>query len=372
MDFTLTEPQLAVEESAGRLFRGQVDAARCAEIEVTEDRIDRDLWAALAQADLLALAVPERAGGAGLGMTELCLLLRAQGQHVAPVPLWPTLVLGALPLARFGSDEVAAALLHGVARGDVFLTAACASAALGEVSVEVDPSGRLTGTVPAVPQAHVADAIVVPARLSGGEVVLRLVDRRAAGVALERAVTTNLEIHPHLHLDGAASQVLVGPEGGAEALAWMLDAAWTGLAALALGVAESALAQTAAYLNERTQFGRPLSTFQGTMLRAADAAIDIEAMQVTCWQAAWRLDAGRDASDAVAIAKWHAAERGQRVVHSTQHLHGGIGADVSYPIHRYFLWGKQLELLLGGPSVQLHRLGDMVAEAARTRAGVPG
>jgi alkylation response protein AidB-like acyl-CoA dehydrogenase len=117
------------------------------------------------------------------------------------------------------------------------------------------------------------------------------------------------------------------------------------------------VSQTADYLNTREQFGRPLSTFQGTMLRAADAAIDTESIRVTMWQAAWRLDHGLDADLAVGVASWFASEAGQRAVHATQHLHGGVGADVEYPIHRYFLWGKQIELMLGPPSAQLARLG---------------
>ncbi len=140
------------------------------------------------------------------------------------------------------------------------------------------------------------------------------------------------------------------------------------LCALQVGVCEAALTQTAAYLNGRHQFGRPLSTFQATMLRAADAAIDIEAMRVTWQNAAWRFDTGRDAADAARVAKWQAAERGQRTVHATQHLHGGMGADITYPIHRYFLWGKQIELLLGGPSAQLARLGADIAERALAEA----
>ena len=167
-----------------------------------------------------------------------------------------------------------------------------------------------------------------------------------------------------------ADDVLVGPRGGAEALGLVLQWAWTALCAMQVGLTESGLAQTAAYLNGRHQFGRPLSAFQGAMLRAADAAIDIEAMRVTLWQAAWRLDTGRDATQAVAIAKWQAAERGQRVVHATQHLHGGVGADISYPIHRYFLWGKQIELELGGPSRQLVRLGRLLAAGAGGPADV--
>ena len=130
-----------------------------------------------------------------------------------------------------------------------------------------------------------------------------------------------------------------------------------------LAVAEGALRMAADYTSERQQFGRPLSTFQGVALKAADAYIDTEAMRVTLWQAAWRLTAGLDATREVMVAKWWAAEGGQRVVHITQHLHGGMGADVDYPVHRYFLWGKQIEDTLGGASAQLARLGRALAEA---------
>ena len=107
-------------------------------------------------------------------------------------------------------------------------------------------------------------------------------------------------------------------------------------------------------------------------MRAADAAIDTEAIRVTTWQAAWRLDNGFDAAKAVNVASWFAAEAGQRVVFATQHLHGGMGADISYPIHRYFLWGKQIELQLGSPSAQLARLGRQVAaDLAGERRPVP-
>ena len=184
-------------------------------------------------------------------------------------------------------------------------------------------------------------------------------------------MTTNREIHPHLHLAGVAvgpEDVLVGPDVGRATLDFALVAATIGLCAIQVGVCEAALHQTAAYLNTRHQFGRPLSTFQATMLRAADAAIDIEAMRVTWQNAAWRLDTGRDAADAAHVAKWQAAERGQRTVHATQHLHGGMGADITYPIHRYFLWGKQIELMLGGPSAQLARLGAEIAERALAQA----
>jgi alkylation response protein AidB-like acyl-CoA dehydrogenase len=376
MDFAFTDEQLAVAETATGLFGGLVDPARVAAVEQSDDRVDRDLWQALAGADLLGLAVPEADGGGGYGLLELCLLLEAQGNVVAPVPLWATLVLGALPLARFGSSAQRARWLPGVAAGDTVLTAALTGSASSPTStppVWAEPSGDgwvLEGTELAVPQAHVAARVLVPASTGDG-VLMALVDPHADGVNLERTVTTNREIHPHLRLSGVrveADDVLAAPHAGRAVLDDLLVAATIGLCALQVGVCESALRQTATYLNTRQQFGRPLSTFQGTMLKAADAAIDIEAMRVTWQNAAWCYDTGREAAGPARVAKWQASERGQRAVHATQHLHGGMGADITYPIHRYFLWGKQIELLLGGPSAQLAKLGAAIAAEALAAA----
>ena len=380
MDFALTDEQLAVSEAAHGIFNGLVDSDRVHAVEQTEDRVDRELWRALGDADLLGLAVPERQGGAGYGLTELGLLLQAQGAVVAPVPLWATLVLGALPIAAFGTEAQQARWLPGVVAGETVLSAALTGTAASPSSTPPvaasavrDGGWALNGTELAVPQAHVAARVVVPAHTAEGGMLLALVDPAASGVRLERTVTTNREIHPHLHVSDVTvgpDDVLAGPGSeGRDALRATLLAATVALCALQVGVCEAALRQTAAYLNGRQQFGRPLSTFQSTLLRAADAAIDIEAMRVTWQNAAWRFDTGRDASDAARVAKWQASERGQRAVHATQHLHGGIGADITYPIHRYFLWGKQLELLLGGPSAQLSHLGRHIAERAKAAAG---
>jgi acyl-CoA dehydrogenase len=384
MDFTFNEEQHAVQQAADGLFDGLMTPDRVQQVESTGDRVDRELWAELAKADLLGLPVPEAFGGAGYGMVEVALVLEAQGRTVAPVPLLPTLVLGAMPVAEFGAEPLQAELLPAVVSGEKVL-----SAGLTEVAADIATGGpgrpsvnarsfdgglSLSGTAFAVPSAHVADRVLVPASIDAG-VVVAVVDPGATGVTVERAVTTNREIHPHLHLDGVkvgTGDLLAGgdPTRGHEILVWMLQRAWTALCAIQVGVAEAAVAQTAEYLNTREQFGRPLSTFQGTMLRTADAAIDTEAIRVTMWQAAWRLDHGLDAELAVSVASWFAAEAGQRAVFATQHLHGGIGADISYPIHRYFLWGKQIELMLGSPSAHLARLGHQVVDELRAGRAV--
>jgi 3-oxocholest-4-en-26-oyl-CoA dehydrogenase beta subunit len=376
MDFTFSEEQRAVQEAADGLFGGLVTPERVQQVESDEDRFDQELWAELAKADLLGLPVPEAFGGGGYGLVEVALVLEAQGRTVAPVPLLPTLVLGAMPVAEFGAKALQADLLPAVPSGEKVLSAGLTDVATdiamggpGRPAVRAHPLDdgfTLSGTAFAVPSAHVADRVLIPAAVGDG-VIVGAIDPRAAGVTIERVDTTNREIHPHLHLDGVRVEfddLLAGgdPGRGHDVVRWMLQRAWTALCALQVGVTEAAVSQTAEYLNTREQFGRPLSTFQGTMLRTADAAIDSESIRVTMWQAAWRLDRGLDAELAVSVASWFAAEAGQRAVFATQHLHGGIGADISYPIHRYFLWGKQIELMLGAPSAHLARLGRQVVE----------
>ena len=133
MDFTLSEEQVAVRDLAEQIFQGSVTVESVKAVEASEDRVDRELWQALAEAGLLGIALPEDAGGSGLGVVELCLMLEQQGRVVAPVPVWATVVLGALAIAEFGSPEQRSAWLPGVVAGDVFLTAALAEAGVNDV-----------------------------------------------------------------------------------------------------------------------------------------------------------------------------------------------------------------------------------------------
>ncbi|HUF85149.1 MAG TPA: acyl-CoA dehydrogenase family protein [Acidimicrobiia bacterium] len=368
MDFSFSEEQDAVEHLAAQVFAGHATVEQVKEIERGDERIDRDLWRALADAGLLAIAVPEDHGGSGLGLVELCLLLEQQGHHVAPVPVWPTLVLGALAIAEHGTPAQQQEWLPGVAQGDIMLTAALAEAGANDPfqpSVTASRDGdrwRLDGTKPAVPAAHVAARVLVPANIDGGDVAVFVVDPAGAGVERALGETTDRSRVAELAFAGAPAEPLGDVDDGARIVSGRVDRALVALCARQVGVAEGALRMAADYTSQRQQFGRPLSTFQGVALKAADAYIDTEAMRVTLWQAAWRLTAGLDATREVLVAKWWAAEGGQRVVHITQHLHGGMGADVDYPVHRYFLWGKQIEVTLGGASAQLARLGRTLKE----------
>ena len=219
-----------------------------------------------------------------------------------------------------------------------------------------------------MPAAELAGGILVPARTGEDAVGAFLLDPSVAGVALQRQVTTNREPHGRLELAGArvpADAVLGDPQGGAAIVGWIAERARVALCAVQVGVAEEALRRTAEYTGERRQFGRPIAAFQGVAIRAADAFVDVEAMGATLWQAAWRLAEGLPSDREVAAASWWACLGGQRVVHAAQHLHGGISSDVHFPIHRFLLWSKQLELSLGGANRELARLGALLAAGPR-------
>ena len=376
MDFSFSEEQVALRDLAAQIFEDMATVERVVEIERrTDDRVDARLWTALASAQLLGVAIPEEYGGLGFSMLELTLVFEQQGRFVAPVPLLPALVLGALPVSEFGSAAQKEKWLPAVANGQAVLTAALAESGANNVrrssvrAPAVDGGWSLSGTKIAVPAAHVAAAVLIPAETDDGLTVF-VVDPRAAGVVATRHETTARDVQCSLALSGVVvshADVLGAVGQGASIAEWTVDRVDIAGAAIAIGCCEQALSLTAQYTSERQQFGRPLSTNQGVAIRAADAYIDIDCMRVTMWQAAWRLGQGLPARDEIDIAKYWAAEGGQRAVHATQHLHGGMGADIDYPVHRYFLWVKQLENMFGSGPQHLARLGRSIAESVTTR-----
>jgi alkylation response protein AidB-like acyl-CoA dehydrogenase len=374
MDFSPSEELVAIRDLARKICADRVTHERLLALEKSGEWFDTELWSELARAGLTALAIPEAYGGGGLGMQELCALFEEQGRHTAPVPLLATAVLGALPIAEFGTPEQRERWLRPVAEREAVLSAALveyASSEPGSPRTRAMQSGgvwRLDGEKQCVPAADRASVILVPARTAEGVGVF-LIDPRAPGVTLEPQIATHREPQWRMQLAGAEAVAVLGAPGqGAQIVAWISDRAALALAASQVGVAEEAMQRTARYVVERKQFGKAIAMFQGVTLRAADAWIDVEALRGVVFQAAWRVAAGKPATAAIATAKWWAASAGTRVVHTAQHLHGGIGSDVEYPIHRFFLWSKQNELLLGGARQQAARLGAHLLGATPAEA----
>lgn len=373
MDLTLSEPQRAVADLAATILGDHCSHERLRARERGDgDRWPRDAWQHLAEAGLLGVGLPERVGGGGFGFCETALLVEATARVAAPLPTFATLVLGAAPIDRFGSDPQCIHWLPAVIDGSRLLTGLLIGArgrlAIDEPPVSATVKGegfRLDGTAWFVPHAGEAAAFVVPTRLPDGDAVLVVVDSAAPGITTEPLAPMSGEPQSIVRLDGVAidaDAILTGSIGcGGAAVRWMHDRAVAATCIAQAGTCAGALAVTAAYVSTREQFGSKLATFQAVSQRAADAYVDTELVRLTAWSAVWRCSEELDAEDALSIAKVFTAEAGQRVVAAAQHLHGGIGVDLDYPIHRYFRWAKDHEQRLGSGSRHLEALGASIA-----------
>jgi alkylation response protein AidB-like acyl-CoA dehydrogenase len=382
MNFDPSEEEEAVKVLAAQILGDATSFDRTREVEsdAVGPGFDRALWTQLAESNLIGLPFSETFGGQGFGFLALCLMLEEAGRSLAPVPLLESIVYAGLPIQEFGGDALKRALLPKLISGETFLTAALFEIG-GSTSARIvktvatrtdDGAYELSGEKVCVPFAAGADRILVSASSPDG-LGLFLISPDASGVSLERQETTAHERQFVLRLENVTAcddEILALPGRGESVLDWVEPRAMTALAAIAVGAAEEGLRQTAEYTSTRKQFGRKIGSFQGVSLRAADAYIDVEAMRSTMWQAAWQIDSGERAEKAAVVAKWWACMGGHRVSHTCQHLHGGIGSDIDYPIHRFFLRLKHVAMTLGGANEQLSILGALIADEARSGKSV--
>ncbi len=372
MDWSFSDDQQEIRGAIKKLLADIVTDTELKALAKDGKWFCEKAWKALAEAEMLGLALPEEVGGAGMGLAELVMLLQQVGRTVAPVPAVATLVSAARPIAAHGTAEQKQRLLRGIAKGETILSAALVNYDSQDARKPTATATKrgdgwaVSGVFTNVPFVAQATRVLLAAKTGSGKVGVFLLDPKASGVTVARQLGTNGEPLSELTLDGAIvanADVLGDPEAGQAILDRIVDETTLALCAVEHGVAEGALYMTANYSKERKQFGVPIGAFQGVTQRIGDAFIDVEAMKVSLWQAAWRMAEGREYDRALAVAKFWAAEGGARVVAAAQHVHGGMGFDRDYPLHRYFLTSKHLEFTLGGAQAQLARLGEMIARA---------
>lgn len=359
MDFQFNEDQRAIADMAGALFSDVCTDDRLRAADTRGEGFFADLWEKCVETGLHALSIPEDAGGSGLGMTDLMLVLEAQGRALGHVPLWQH-QLAAMAVARFGGaaghDLVAAASagekiltlsLHGLARsgGDGLQAAAGADGLI------------VNGRVPAVPfAAEAAAALLLAATPAGNRLLLVVLDQPAVnlkpGLFTDGASVADVTVR-----DLAVPAACVLP---AEAVQWLEDRAMAALASMQLGVSCEQIRRTVAYVSERKQFDRAIGSFQAVQMSMADAHIATEALRSALYQLVFRLDAGYPSQSEALATRWLACEAGHSVGHKAQHVHGGIGVDLTYPIHRYLYWSRALAAALGGSAATLERLGTWI------------
>lgn len=334
MDFNLDETQQSLRELARQIFTEHATHDRLKELEAGGQSFDSDLWQSLRNAGITSL-------GTDAGLIEQCVVLVEQGRTVAPVPLWSHLIASG---AGRSTEGIVTLALDEPGADDAFAVATRAE--------DQDGSWALRGEKVGVPAVDQASHVVVSASTEDGPAVFLT---QAADLDSEaRMATTQIPVFAVRFSGISAEKINIGSLE-------LAQRAIVAQCAVAVGVAERALELTAAYTSERKQFDRPLGTFQAVQQRAADAYIDVQAMRWTMWQAAWRLQQGLDAEREVSIAKFWASEGGQRVVSAAQHLHGGMGSDIDYPLFRYTLWAKDIELCFGAATPTLARMGAELA-----------
>lgn len=357
MEFTLDEEQQSVVELAAEIFGGLSDDESHVVSERTGEAYDPRLWDAVTDAGLVEALLPVD-GEPGLGTVGLTLLAREQGRYLARIPLVPT-AAAALTLAEFGGGGgVLANVLDGSARIAVLL----AEERGGVTGVRADAGWVLNGSIELGYLVPSASHLLVQVATDQGPLL--------AVLAIGRA---GILVDPYLGLSGLAHAAvelrdvsitaddLVGDANSMrEAHAWLRHRLLAAMAGVTAGACAEAVRRTAIYTSEREQFGRPLSTNQGVALRAADAHIDSEAIWLTAIDAAWQLDHGADGLEAALIASWWASEAGFRVVHATQHLHGGMGADVDNHIHRFFTWVRETDVVWGSSGALLDQISAVI------------
>lgn len=354
MDFNLDETQQDLRKlTAEVLTRGEADAGAGIEGsgrgeggDTTEGsseggggarRVEDGLW----RAGVMGVCVAEEAGGAGLGPVEMAVVLREVGARAAPVPALPILV-STLALARHGTlDQQRRATRATVAlREPGRPLSAPPTTTAGPASTGWVLTGRKVSVV------HPAEFVLVTA-----DEGLFLVESPVTGPEF----TSTGEPGAGIVFDGTPAERVAGPEA-VDDVRRLFGVA---VAAQASGVLAGALELTTSYVRTRRQFGRALAEFQAVTMQVADVYIAGRALDVAMWSAAWRTGEGLPADEDVALAAFHVCEA-VKALYTCQHLHGGLGLDVTYPLHRYFAQAKHLSHLLGGADAQLDLIGALV------------
>jgi alkylation response protein AidB-like acyl-CoA dehydrogenase len=377
VQFVHTEEQQQIRASARTLLSARAGPAQLRETLRAPGSYDAQLWRTLGELGWTGLAIPQEYGGAGLGWVELCLLQEEQGRRLVASPFFATCALAAPLIIACADAAQRSALLPRIASGELrFAGALCGTDGRPPpdgISVSLASGGQgftLNGIADFVIHGDAADVLLVLARSAASQKV------DSVSVAAIPAATAGVSVYPQVMLDltrpmsrvefhdvSVRREQLLGEPGAAgSSLEQALDLARIALASEALGGAEQVLEMTSAYLKERTQFGRPIGSFQALKHRLADMMIEVEAAKSAAWYAACVADERPEQlAEAAAIAKSYCCDAFFDCAANAIQLHGGIGFTWEHEAHLYFKRARATATLLGSPAWQRERLVRRVA-----------
>jgi alkylation response protein AidB-like acyl-CoA dehydrogenase len=370
VDFSLTEDQKMIQETAASFVKKSSPVERMRKLRDDELGWDKGMWRELGELGWLGLALPESAGGFGGKMIDAALVLEQFGKTLVPEPYTASVVLGGMAVNHAGSEAQKSALLGPMIEGKASLALAWAERGARydatRVATEAQRSGSawsLRGEKVWVLNGHAADHLIVSAK-SGAGVSLFAVAKGAKGVAIQSVRTMDGGRAAIVKLDGAEAELL-GEEGaGARVLDVVLDKAAAAACAEGLGVAQSVLWMTVEYLKTRKQFGVPIGVFQALQHRAVDMFVQVELMKGTSILANARADEAR--RRAVSAAKVQLTAGGFFVVAQGTQLHGGVGVTDEHDISLFFKRMRVLAALFGDEQFHVERFASLPSFAPRS------
>jgi alkylation response protein AidB-like acyl-CoA dehydrogenase len=374
MDFGLSEEQEMLQRSVREFLTQECPPTFVREMYKSEDGFSRELHRKMVEQGWTGLLVPETYNGSGLGLLDMALLLEEMGRAVVPGPFLFSSVLFTLALKQGGSTAQKKAWLPRLAAGEAIGTLAFLEAddrldARG-VTLKAKKSRdsyTLSGTKMFVPFAAVADALLVVARTSGRAeegISLLLVERETPGLTikpLEIFDLTRRVYEVECRNVVVPKTGVVGDEGqGWKILSRLMDAACVALAADSLGGAQKALEMAVEYTKVRTQFNRPIASFQALKHMAAEMASEIEPARALVWYAAHAFDTRpREASRAAALAKARLSDVYSHTTNRAVQMHGGIGFTWEHDMHFWFKRAKWNEFAFGDATFHRERLAQL-------------
>jgi alkylation response protein AidB-like acyl-CoA dehydrogenase len=365
VQLVLTEDQELLAKTAADFVAERSPVARMRALRDSADALgySKPLWKEMAELGWVGVPFPESYGGAGMGLSELAVVLEALGRTLAPEPFVSCVLLAGQAVLRAGSDAQKQAWLTKLVAGDAVVALAYQERGsrfeLSRVATRAQKSGAgfaLRGEKVAVQGGAGADAYVVAARTDGGDadaagISLFLVPANAKGLRVERQWLVDSRNACILHLDGVevGADALVGKAGdGLRVLEEVVDLATAGLCAEMLGSMQEAFERTIHYLKNRIQFGVPIGSFQALKHRAANMFVEIELARSTVMAAVRALDAGdAEAAKLVSLAKARCSETAILVANEAVQMHGGIGMTDEHEIGFFMKRARVAELTFG-------------------------
>jgi alkylation response protein AidB-like acyl-CoA dehydrogenase len=312
------------------------------------------LWSALVGSGLLALPLPEEQGGDDVAVGGLIPVPTALGRAGAITPAIGTLVAGLAPLARRDPDVAADLGAKVQAGGWLAVAINEPGAPMTSTPHTAVSGGRLSGVKTGVLHAEGASALLVAA--DAGVVV---VSPDADGVTITRTTSSSGWGEYTVEFSAVPVTVLIDGDPG-----WLTRHHALGIAAYADGLIAGAMKLTATHVSERIQFDKPIGTFQAVQQQLADIYVVARSMTLATTSAGWRLTEGLDAQSDLALAGYWLAQEIPATMRTMVHLHGGVGVDLTYPLHRYFSIAKDLARLVGGPTDRLDALAEQIEAGA--------